>query len=156
MRGHARNIMTERVTAIAPDTALPLIAATLVAQGFGGVPVVDESDRVIGFVSEIDLMDALLRDSPHETLARDIMSSPAITIDEFAPAEEAMTMLRQRGIHHLPVVRQGRLVGIIAPVDVLVSESTGRHLDDAVSLSPPRSLQIRGRTVPLTVRVPAA
>jgi CBS domain-containing protein len=119
VRGHARNIMTERVTAIAPDTALPLIAATLVAQGFGGVPVVDETDRVIGFVSEIDLMDALLRDSPHETLARDIMSSPAITIDEFAPAEEAMTMLRQRGIHHLPVVRQGRLVGIIAPVDVL-------------------------------------
>ena len=105
--------------AIAPDTPLPLIAATLVSQGFGGVPVVDESDRVIGFVSEIDLMDALLRDSPHETLARDIMSSPAITIDEFAPAEEAMTMLRERGIHHLPVVRQDRLVGIIAPVDVL-------------------------------------
>ena len=111
--------MTERVMAIAPDTPLPEIAATLVGEGFGGVPVVDTHDRVIGFVSEIDLMDALLRDDSHETLARDIMSSPAITIDEFAPAEEAMTMLRERGIHHLPVVRQGRLVGIIAPVDVL-------------------------------------
>ena len=111
--------MTERVMTITPDTPLPLIATTLVNQGFGGVPVVDESDRVIGFVSEIDLMDALLRDDPQETLARDIMSSPAITIDEFAPAEEAMTMLRERGIHHLPVVRQGRLVGIITPVDVL-------------------------------------
>ena len=105
--------------AISPDTRLPEIAATLVSQGFGGVPVVDGSDRVIGFVSEIDLMEALLRDDPHETLARDIMSSPAITIDEFAPAEEAMAMLRERGIHHVPVVRQGRLVGIIAPVDVL-------------------------------------
>jgi adenylate cyclase len=41
-------------------------------------------------------------------------------------------------------------------VDVLVSESTGRHLDGAVPLSAPRSLQIRGRAVPLTVRVPAA
>ena len=105
--------------AITPDTELPVIAQTLVSQGFGGVPVVDQSDRVIGFVSEIDLMDALLREDPSETLARDIMSSPAITIDEFAPADEAMTMLRERGIHHLPVVRQGRLVGIIAPVDVL-------------------------------------
>jgi CBS domain-containing protein len=111
--------MTERVIAISPGTALPMIAATFVAQGFGGAPVVDESDRVIGFVSEIDLMDALLRDDPQETLARDLMSSPAITIDEFAPAEEAMTLLRERGIHHLPVVRQGRLVGIISPVDVL-------------------------------------
>jgi len=105
--------------AIVPDTPLPVIASTLVGQGFGGVPVVDESDQVIGFVSEIDLMDALLRDDPQETLARDIMSSPAITIDEFAPAEEAITTLRERGIHHLPVVRQGRLVGIIAPIDVL-------------------------------------
>jgi CBS domain-containing protein len=119
VRGHARNIMTERVRAITPNTPLPEIAATLVSQGFGGVPVIDQSDCVIGFVSEIDLMDALLRDDSHETLARDIMSSPAITIDEFAPADEAMTLLRECGIHHLPVVREGRLVGIIAPVDVL-------------------------------------
>ena len=125
--------MTERVKAIGPDTALPAITATLVSQGFGGVPVVDESDRVIGFVSEIDVMCALLRDDPTETLARDIMSSPAITIDEFAPAEEAMTMLRQRGIHHLPVVRQGRLVGIIAPVDVL------RYYVDFVFPKPPEA-----------------
>jgi CBS domain-containing protein len=125
--------MTERVMTISPDTPLPLIAATLVGQGFGGVPVVDEGDRMIGFVSEIDFMDALLRDDPHETLARDIMSSPAITIDEFAPAEEAMTMLRERGIHHLPVVRQGRLVGIIAPVDVL------RYYVDHVFPKPPEA-----------------
>jgi CBS domain-containing protein len=125
--------MTERVMAITPDTELPVIARTLVSQGFGGVPVVDHSDRVIGFVSEIDLMDALLREDPSETLARDIMSSPAITIDEFAPAEEAMTMLRERGIHHLPVVRQGRLVGIIAPVDVL------RFYVDHVLQNPPEA-----------------
>ena len=56
--------------AVGPDTALPEIAATFVAQGFGGAPVVDESDRVIGFVAEIDLMDALLRDDPKGTLAK--------------------------------------------------------------------------------------
>ena len=111
--------MTERVMAIAPNTPLPTIATTLVSQGFGGVPVVDETDRVIGFVSEVDVVDALLRDDPHETLARDIMSSPAITIDEFAPADEAMKTLHDRNIHHLPVVRGERLVGIISPVDVL-------------------------------------
>ena len=105
--------------AIAPDTPLPTIATTLVRQGFGGLPVVDETDRVIGFVSEVDVVDALLRDEPHETLARDIMSSPAITIDEFAPADEAMKTLHDRNIHHLPVVRGDRLVGIISPIDVL-------------------------------------
>jgi signal-transduction protein with cAMP-binding, CBS, and nucleotidyltransferase domain len=86
-----------------------------------------------GFVAEIDLLDALARDDPKETLARDLMSSPAITIDEFAPAEEAMTLLRERGIHHLPIVRQGRLVGIIAPVDVL------RYFVDHVLPQPPKA-----------------
>jgi len=125
--------MTERVTAISPDTPLPEIAATLVAAGFGGLPIVDREGQVIGFVSEVDLMDALLREDSHETLARDIMSSPAITIDEFAPAEEAIAVLRQRHIHHLPVVRQGRLVGIIAPVDVL------RYYVDHVLPKPPEA-----------------
>ena len=125
--------MTERVTRIRPDTPLPEIATTLVSAGFGGLPVVDHNDRVVGFVSEIDLMDALLRDDPTQTLARDFMSSPAITIDEFAPADEAMTMLRERGIHHLPVVRQGRLVGIIAPVDVL------RYYVEHVFAKPPEA-----------------
>jgi CBS domain-containing protein len=111
--------MTERVTAIGPDTPLPEIAATLIGAGIGGMPVVDRDGTVIGFVSEVDLMDALLHDHPQDTLARDIMSSPAIVVDEFAPAEEVMTTLRERGIHHLPVVRQGRLVGIISPIDVL-------------------------------------
>jgi CBS domain-containing protein len=125
--------MTERVTKILPGTPLPEIAAMLVAGGFGGVPVCDDDDRVVGFVSEIDLIEALLRDDPQETLARDIMSSPAITIDEFAPAEEAMTILRERGIHHVPVVRQGRLVGIIAPGDVL------RYYVDHVLPKPPEA-----------------
>jgi CBS domain-containing protein len=125
--------MTERVKAVSPDTALPEIAATLIGEGFGGVPVVDQDDRVIGIVSEIDVMDALLRDDPNETLARDIMSSPAITIDEFAPAEEVMTVLRECGIHHLPVVREGRLVGIIAPSDVL------RFYADQIVPKPPEA-----------------
>jgi CBS domain-containing protein len=125
--------MTERVISIPPDAPLPFIATTLVAQGFGGIPVVDEVDRVIGFVSEVDVVDALLREDPHETLARDIMSSPAITIDEFAPADEAMTTMREHGIHHLPVVRQGRLVGIIAPSDVL------RFYVDEVLPKPPEA-----------------
>ena len=133
MLGHARNIMTERVTSITPDTPLPEIATTLVGAGFGGLPVVDREGQVIGFVSEVDLMDALLRQDSQETLARDIMTSPAITIDEFTPAEEAIAVLRERHIHHVPVVRQGRLVGIIAPVDVL------RYYVDHVLAKPPEA-----------------
>lgn len=111
--------MTERVTSVAPETQLDAVSAVLVAESIGGVPVVDEHERVVGFVSEIDLMNALLRSDPSTTEAQAIMSKPPITVDEFAPCEEVITLLRERRIHHLPVVRAGKLVGIIAPSDVL-------------------------------------
>jgi CBS domain-containing protein len=119
VKGHARNIMTERVTAVAPDTPLEAIVRTLVAGRVSGLPVVDGQDRVVGFVSETDLTTALLRGAGTETTAREIMSGRPIVVDEFAPSDEVMSLMRESHIHHLPVVREGRLVGLITPVDVL-------------------------------------
>jgi CBS domain-containing protein len=75
--------------------------------------------RVIGFISEFDLLDALLAQRMKTATARDIMSHPVLVADEFMPVDEVMSLLREGGVHHLPVVRQERLVGIITPHDVL-------------------------------------
>ncbi len=119
MKGHARNIMTHHATTISVDTPLDAIASILVDARIGGVPVVDTHDRVVGFVSETDLMGALLRSTDPTVTARDVMTTPPIVVDEFATMDEVMTILRQNQIHHVPVVRSGRLVGIITPLDVL-------------------------------------
>ena len=119
MKGHARNLMTERVTAVAPGTELEAIAQTLVAERISGVPVVDQENRVLGLVSETDLLAALLRDRNGDATAKDVMSRPPITVDEFATTDEVLALMRESHIHHLPVVREGRLVGIISPLDVL-------------------------------------
>ena len=118
VKGHARNMMTERVVTVAPDTPLVAIAATLVAERIGGVPVVGPGGEVVGFVSETDLATALMNPESARVLAREIMSQPSV-IDEFAPADEVIDALRERRIHHLPVARGGKLVGIITPLDVL-------------------------------------
>jgi CBS domain-containing protein len=119
MKGHARNLMTERVTAVAPGTELDAIAQTLVAERISGVPVVDQENHVLGIVSETDLLAALLRDRDGHSTAKDVMSQPPITVDEFATTDEVLELMRESHIHHLPVVREGRLVGIISPLDVL-------------------------------------
>lgn len=119
MKGHARNVMTVPVTAVGPDMSLLDIAGVLAAGRFGGVPVVDGDQHVVGFVSEGDLMDALLAGKAHDTRAGDVMSTPPITVDEFDTTEEVMRVLRESQIHHLPVVRGGELVGIITPSDVI-------------------------------------
>jgi CBS domain-containing protein len=131
MKGHARNIMTGRVSAVGPDAWLADIARLLAAGGFGGVPVVDAGQHVVGFVSETDVMDALLRGRGAEARAADVMSTPVVTVDEFDRLDEVMRVLRERRIHHLPVVRQDRLVGIITPSDVI------RFLVDELLPTPP-------------------
>jgi len=118
MKGHARNLMSERVTAVAPETPVAAVAHTLVSEEIGGVPVVKQG-RVVGFVSDGDVMRALLSDPTGATPAGTAMTSQVVTIDEFAPTSEVIETLREHHIHHLPVVRAGRLVGIIAPKDVL-------------------------------------
>ena len=70
-------------------------------------------------MSETDLMGTLVRGSPPAMLARDVMSHPPIVVDEFATTDDVMDILRKSHIHHLPVVRNSRLVGIITPLDVL-------------------------------------
>ena len=110
--------MTERVTSVDPDTALEVVARTLVAGRFGGVPVVDRDDRVLGFVSEGDLVAALLHDVGPEAPARDVMTTPVL-VDEFETTDDVLSVMRESSTDHLLVVRQNRLVGIITPLDVL-------------------------------------
>lgn len=119
MKGHARNLMQEHVLSLRPEMSLPEVARVLVASHHGGAPVVDEHQRVVGFVSEVDLLDALLGKRQDAATAREIMSHPVMVADEFMPVEEVMSLLHEGRVHHLPVVRQERLVGIITPHDVL-------------------------------------
>ncbi len=119
MKGHARNLMSEKVFAVTGDTPLAEIGRLFVLETVSGVPVVDGNERVIGFVSETDLLAALLRGAPEENVAHDVMSHPPIVADEFMATDDVLGLLRQAHIHHLPVVRDARLVGIITPHDIL-------------------------------------
>ena len=119
MKGHARNVMTERVTAVSPDTPLEAVARILVAGRFGGVPIVGPDGKVLGFVSEKDLMTALLQSSYADRTAGDVMARDPTVIDEFETTENFMALMRDRQVDHILVAREGRLVGIITPLDLL-------------------------------------
>jgi len=119
MKGHARNVMTERVTAVGPDTPLEAVARIIVAGRFGGVPVVAPDGKVLGFLSEKDLMTALLQSSNADRPAGDVMAREPTVIDEFETTDAVMALMRDRQVDHVLVAREGRLVGIITPLDVL-------------------------------------
>jgi CBS domain-containing protein len=141
----ARDLMTPNVVTVHPDTRLSEVAEKMASHGtpthsVSGVPVV-ESDRVVGVLSEKDFLRALgitrtktllgfLADylghrgsdllSLGERKARDIMTSPAITVDEEASVAEIARIFREKNINRVPVLdARGGLVGIVSRADIL-------------------------------------
>ncbi len=133
MKGHARNMMTSPVVSVRPESSLTEIARCLAAAQIGGVPVVAAGGHVEGFVSDSDLLDALLAGRDPSTQAAEVMTRSVHSVDEFDRTEEVMRLLRQHRIHHLPVLRGGQLVGMITPSDVV------RFMVENVLAGPPHA-----------------
>jgi CBS domain-containing protein len=141
----AADIMTREVIAVRPDTPTHSIAMLLLKHRISAAPVVDESGALVGMVSEGDLLprDESEREarrdwwlkmlaegeelSPefvshvesHDRTARQIMSAPVITVPDTADLVEVAEVLSMQRIKRAPVLREGRMVGIISRADLV-------------------------------------
>ncbi len=135
----ARDIMTEKVLTAGLDTPAMEIARLLIENRISGLPVVDEDNRVLGVVSESDIIFREIHREPHilerlgeivlpeerrrEKLgekASDIMTSPAITAYEDTPLNELVQTITEKKIKRIIIVNQeGRLRGIVSRIDIV-------------------------------------
>jgi CBS domain-containing protein len=138
----AKDIMTTPVVTVAPETPVVEIARRLLERRISAVPVIDTEGRVLGVVSEGDLMrqpqaggqrhiswwlemftasEEQAHDfiKSHGTLARDVMTRETVAVDEDASLEEIATLLEKHRIKRVPVLREGRLVGIVSRANLL-------------------------------------
>ena len=138
-----KDVMTKNVIAVKKDTKVSELIEILTKNRISGIPVVDEENRVIGIVSEADLLFTTktgkirgLREflkrligEEYSTLAtplsgdlkvEDIMTSPVITASPDMDIEEAFKILSEKRIKRLPVVDEnGKLIGIITRHDLV-------------------------------------
>ena len=129
-----RDIMTSRVVAVREEATFKEMVAALHGHRISAFPVLDAADRVIGVVSEADL---LVKEAgtavgprawrPKErskaigVIAAEVMTTPAVTVAEDVPVAEAAALMRSRRVKRLPVVdRNGHLRGIVSRADVLI------------------------------------
>lgn len=126
----AGDIMTKNVATTAPDTPLMDLANMLRANRISGVPVVDRNGNVVGVITSVDLFLAMgvlkygttlqgektLADFP---VVSTVMAKNVITLTEDATLNDVIDKMINRGIHTLPIMRGGRLVGVIGRHDVL-------------------------------------
>lgn len=153
-RATVREYMTVDVVSLRPDDGFKEIVRALAERGVSGAPVVDDSGKVLGVVSEADLLPKeevkatgrprrhlmgmalrrrVARKAAGDTAA-DLMSSPAVTVNADTPIATAARMMAERGVKRLPVVgADGALAGIFSRADLMgVFLTPDRALRDAI------------------------
>jgi CBS domain-containing protein len=141
----ARELMTTDVVTVTPDTPRHEVARLLLSHGISAVPVVDGSGTPVGMVSEGDLIgrdddarearrdwwlamlaegealnpDYLAHLREQDMKVQRLMAAPVVTVSEDAEAAEIAHLLATYRIKRVPVLRDGRLVGIVSRADLL-------------------------------------
>ncbi|MEW6516681.1 MAG: CBS domain-containing protein [candidate division FCPU426 bacterium] len=141
----AKDIMTKRVLTVKPDTTVKALAQFLLKHHISGAPVVDRAGKLAGIVTEGDLIfrdanvhlptvvtvfDAVIYlESPRKyekelqkvigKKVADIMSRDVLTIEPELELSAVATIMHERKRHLLPVVKAGKLVGIVGKADVV-------------------------------------
>jgi CBS domain-containing protein len=116
------DVMTRTVVAAGRDTAFHELLEMLRQWKISGVPVLNEEGRVVGVVSEADVLreaDLDPRHAPGMT-ARELMTAPAVTVRADSPTPLAARLMTHHGLKRLPVVdEERRLVGVVSRSDLL-------------------------------------
>lgn len=120
----ARDIMTRIVCTIHPEASAQEAAQLLSQKRISGLPVVNENSTIIGIVTEADIISKVNREGLH---VADIMSHQVITVDEETLVSDIAMLLTERKIKRVPVVQDGKLVGIISRADIVNAVAQG-HL----------------------------
>jgi CBS domain-containing protein len=128
-----RDVMSDQPRTVAPDTALTEAARTLARTGLGALPVVDDDRRVIGMVTEREVIRHLLKmqafTGPDARAAaptgigmktvRDAMTRQVLCVAPEQPIAEVASLMSNKEVDRVPVVRDGRLVGFLTRGDIV-------------------------------------
>jgi CBS domain-containing protein len=148
---NAKDVMTTEVITVGPETTVQALAALLSEKGISGAPVVDAAGRLVGIVSEGDLLhraevgterrvqrrrswwldsvaaeEEAARDyvKAHGRTVEDIMTRDVVSASETTNLADIATLLETRGIKRVPIVADGKVVGIVSRANLVRALAT--------------------------------
>jgi CBS-domain-containing membrane protein len=110
---HARDIMTREVIAIGPRATARDAARKLARCNISGMPVVDDEGQLLGILTQLDLADR------EGATVAELMTPQVVPVSEDATVEEVARILTANRFKRVPVLRNGRVVGIISRSDIV-------------------------------------
>ncbi len=115
-----KDVMTKTVKVVKPDTLVKTVVATMNKFDIGSIVVV-KGDRPVGIITERDILRRIVEPclAPETLRAREVMTSPIITISSTASIDEASRIMARKRIKRLLVMENEKLVGIITFTDIV-------------------------------------
>ena len=135
MRVLVRDIMTEHLVAVSPDTSAEVAVSLMLRHGISGMPVVNQNKKLLGIISEYDLLECFLEQPEIIPNVQQYMTPDVRTI---SPNEDTMDVARtflEGNYRRLPVVENDRLIGLVSRRDIMRLIETLRSLREMETTS---------------------
>ena len=142
---YARDIMTTEVLTVSPETSIADLSKTLENRQIGGVPVVAKDGRLVGVITQSDLVERardlelppainildlhIYLQIPSHLIQRvekmlgttvgDCMTKDPVTADPDTPVSQIAGLMAKQKVHTIPVVKEGKIVGVIGKMDLV-------------------------------------
>jgi CBS domain-containing protein len=115
----ARDIMTTDVITITPEATLEDAVNTLLSNKISGMPVCDKEKRVVGVLSERDLLNFIFSGNFKTTRVKEAMSTKVTSFPPDADIDKISLVMGEKQIRRVPIIENGRLVGVISRRSIL-------------------------------------
>jgi CBS domain-containing protein len=114
-----KEIMTHRVVTISPDAPIREAIRLLLDHGVSGLPVVDGDRHLLGVISEIDIINLIYKADIDASRVREHMTRNILTLNADDSLDDAANIFCTQAIRRIPVVQDGRLIGILSRRDLI-------------------------------------
>ena len=119
---NAKDIMTKDIITVSPTMSVKTLAMTLIKNQISGAPVAGKDGKIVGVVSEADIVAKRGKD------VRSIMSKKVIRVTENTPVEQIAQLMTTHAIKRLPVMNGESIVGIVSRADIVSAIAQGHHV----------------------------
>ena len=123
MAKSVRDAMTDNPRSIGKSASVVEAAQLMRAEHVGSLPITDE-EKLVGMITDRDITTRVVADAadPETTSVGDVYSRDLVSVEPDEDLEEALQLMARHQVRRLPVVENGRLVGIVAQADIALGE----------------------------------
>ena len=129
-----RDVMSTDLDMVSPSSKVADAARNMRDSNVGSMPVVDQQ-KLVGIITDRDITIRVAADgaAPHDVMVKEVMSSDLVTIGPEQTLAEAAKIMSQNQVRRLPVVENGKLIGMLALGDVSLEPATRQEAAEALS-----------------------